>query len=57
MFVLTAREQWLLAGVLCAAVLGAAVKHWRDGRRAAVPAPAPAALSAPAATATETARR
>ena len=41
MFAFTAREQMLLAGVLCAAVLGAAVKHWRDGRRVARLQPQP----------------
>ncbi len=37
MFSLTLREQFLVAGVLCALVTGAAIKHWRDDRRAAVP--------------------
>ncbi len=34
MFSLTLREQCLVAAVLCALVTGAAVKHWRDARRA-----------------------
>ena len=38
---LTFREQLLLVTVLAAALLGAAVKHWRDARREA-PATAPA---------------
>ena len=36
MFSLTLREQFLVLGVLFALVTGAAVKHWRDARRAAV---------------------
>ncbi len=36
MFSLTLREQFLVAGILCALVTGAAVKHWRDARREAV---------------------
>ena len=35
MFSLTLREQFLVTGVLLALVTGAAVKHWRDARRAA----------------------
>ena len=34
MFSLTLREQFLVAGLLLALVTGAAVKHWRDARRA-----------------------
>lgn len=37
MFSLTLREQFLVTGVLLALVTGAAVKHWRDARRASAP--------------------
>ena len=37
MFSLTLREQFLVTGVLLALVTGAAVKHWRDARRASTP--------------------
>jgi hypothetical protein len=48
MFALTVREQCLLVALLCAAVMGAGVKHWRDARRVAQPAnAAPAPLAAP----------
>ena len=33
MFSLTLREQFLVAGILCALVTGFAVKHWRDQYR------------------------
>jgi len=33
MFSLTLREQFLVIGVLAAAVVGAGVAHWRDVRR------------------------
>ena len=46
MFALTAREQTLLAVLLAAAVLGAAVKHWRDARREGRPATAAGAATA-----------
>ena len=43
MFSLTLREQFLVTGILFALVTGAAVKHWRDARRAtAAVAAAPA---------------
>jgi hypothetical protein len=41
MFSLTSREQFLVAGIIAAAVIGAAVQHWRDARRE-VPAKVPA---------------
>ena len=37
MFSLTLREQFLVLGILFALVTGAAVKHWRDAHRVAVP--------------------
>jgi hypothetical protein len=33
MFSLNSREQFLVAGIIAAAVVGAAVSHWRDARR------------------------
>jgi hypothetical protein len=33
MFSLTSREQFLIVGIVTAAVIGAAVQHWRDARR------------------------
>jgi hypothetical protein len=50
MFSLTSREQFLVAGIIAAAVIGAAVAHWRAARRE-VPAGMTAAkfsLAAPA---------
>ncbi len=45
MFSLTLREQFLVMGVLLALVTGAAVKHWRDARRAAGEHTSPAAVN------------
>ena len=50
MFSLTLREQFLVAGILCALVTGVAVKHWRDARREARRTAAVAATDAPAGT-------
>jgi hypothetical protein len=33
MFSLNSREQFLVVGIVAAAVLGAAVQHWRDAHR------------------------
>ena len=44
MFSLSLRERLLVTAVLSAAVLGAAVKHWRDTRREAQALP-PAAVA------------